>query len=107
MTVAQTLKDVKELLGPEGEHWTQEAYARGKSGRAVKTLGKAACQWCLVGAFNRVRTERNITLPVFSGVLRNTGMLDYSIVDFNDTHEWPEVSALLDKAIEEAERQGL
>lgn len=37
------------LFGPKGEHWTQNVYARSKSGKMVDPIDKKATKWCLMG----------------------------------------------------------
>ena len=51
---SEVLAKAADLIEPEGA-WTQNAYARGKSGRPVDPENKryAVC-WCAVGAISRI-----------------------------------------------------
>lgn len=107
--IADTLKAVKELLGPNGEHWCKGALARGKSGRSVDPSGRAAVRWCIAGAFCRDGSLNSLQRNAAKRWLQRwmEPVPRVKICYFNDTREWPEVSALLDRAIAEAESQGI
>jgi hypothetical protein len=100
-TPLQILIAARELIADEAR-WTQNAPARGKSGREVDPNGRHAVCWCLLGAIDRVGGRE--TFISFSGghyaikALCRDGL---DITAFNDapatTH--PEVLAKLDEAI--------
>lgn len=99
MTVLQDIRDVRELLGPEGEHWCKGYYAVSRYGYKVNPLYRAARRWCLAGAFHKVtgKSESNAQSLVRAEIPHAI------LVGFNDRSTWAEVDDLLDRAERRAE----
>lgn len=55
LTSVQALEKARKLIQ---QSWTQEAFARGKSGKPVSCGGRAATTYCMVGAIWRVTRQR-------------------------------------------------
>lgn len=99
--VADKLREARALIE---RGWTQEYYARGKSGKGVDALGRHAVCFCATGALRRVnRIEWDNCEE--RGLLRKA--VGRNIIDWNDhpKRTQAEVLAAFDKAIELAEAQ--
>jgi hypothetical protein len=101
--VATKLREARALIE---RGWTQEAFARGKSGRVVVPNGRAAVCFCAVGAIKRYDhwCYDLVAKPLATaiGVKGVTG-----IYDWNDAPErtQADVLAAFDRAIELAEQE--
>lgn len=94
MDVKEIAQKVLERLGPNGENWTQGEFARDKDGQRVARYSKEAVCWCLIGAI-----PKQVQFPDYSHfvdelVKKMNGQL---IPNFNDTHTFPEVKAVLEE----------
>lgn len=92
---AQKLKAALELLGPNGEHWTQKAFARDVTGEQANSESKHATCWCLAGALSRVNLG-------YDRIRRFLPTGYDNLVTFNDMPErtFADVKAVFEKAIE-------
>jgi len=86
-------KQLLELFGENGEHWTQNSYAKTYDGHICSYDSPEAVCWCLLGAMNKL-------FPIDSGyddillnriLKRNYG----GIVGFNDNSTFTEVKEVL------------
>ena len=103
-TPVEILKAARERIA-DPERWCQKAYARGKSGRVDIEEGRAAQQWCAIGAvgsiaFSRQAYEAKDHLQVAADRLFST-----SIITVNDVHGHEAVLRVYDAAIADAEAQ--
>jgi hypothetical protein len=81
---------VKELLATE-EQWTQGHYAKNTNGTPVGYTSEDACSFCLLGALVAINEKLNAMAGNNDDVI---------LSEFNDTHTYEEVIAVLDRAIE-------
>ena len=51
--LTEDLKALRQLFANK-TRWTTENYAKSKTGRSVKAIGKAATCWCLLGGISKV-----------------------------------------------------
>lgn len=90
---------VQELLSDESK-WTQHVFAKNSQGVPTDSTSPFACRWCLIGAVNRcypTAEERRLVLVKLNSALGNMGHpKTYIIVDYNDTHTFPEIKKLVD-----------
>jgi hypothetical protein len=98
---------VKELLATE-EQWTQGHYAKNTNGTPVGYTSEDACSFCLLGALDKTvqnlicRSEiPSLCVAINEKLNAMAGNNDDVILsEFNDTHTYEEVIAVLDRAIE-------
>lgn len=95
-----TLKAAKKLIRAK-KRWTTIWWARNTKGVCVKPSGRAAVQWCALGAIFKQKSpfERNAIAALQAAVPSKN-----SIAHFNDTHTHPEVLAVFDAAIARLEQ---
>lgn len=60
LTPSDVLRAAADLIEPEGA-WTQNAFARGRSGREVEAASRSAVCFCAIGAIARVSGLRGST----------------------------------------------
>lgn len=98
-----TLKAVRELINTR-DKWTQQVYARNKTGTSVDERSLEVTCFCLVGALRRIVNPytNNYTLKLYNDVYRilSTNAKKYSLTDFNDRATYEEVISLLDSTIQ-------
>lgn len=110
-TSVDILRQARALISPPGA-WCQAAFARGKSGRAVRPDSPNAVSFCLLGAFRRVQgfglpmegaARRLLRAQIPADQQREEGDLGL----WNDApgRTQAEVLALFDLAIAAAERE--
>ena len=75
------------------EKWTQSAFARDYNGTQVTILNEDATCFCSLGAL--IKSNDGFDEAAKEYLNRPTG----GIVNYNDTHTWPEVKAAWMKAI--------
>lgn len=103
MTLKEQLRAALDLLGAKGEGWTKGAFARNREEKIVLIASVDACKWCAEGAVRKI-TPHYINAEKSLGALSAGLPKCYSgIDDFNDTHTFPEVKALFERAIAAAE----
>lgn len=100
MEPVDILKAARELIElPAG--WSQGAYARDWTGRAVGLLQPQACQFCSVGAVARIAgSDRTFSLSTTGAMSALMDAMSGDIPRFNDSHTHEEVLAAFDKAID-------
>lgn len=105
--VLMCLEKAKAKLGPNGENWTKEAYARNKLGIKILSSDPNAVKFCALGAIRaakcepQVQTKAQITL---NRVAMEIGA--ESIVDLNDdAKSFKEILDVYDAAISELKDQ--
>lgn len=104
--VSETLRAARKLI-EKPENWCQWQYAMNADGDRVFVMADDATRWCLSGAMQRVCGSFNGRgRPAYQALLDvvDTGSSGRAIPHFNDTHTHPEVLAVLDRAIAEAEK---
>lgn len=57
----EVLDKALEILGPNGEHWTKEAFARDKNGKPVDDLKETAVCFCSTGAVHKAVNDLQYT----------------------------------------------
>ncbi len=98
VTVQHTVKELLNLFGPNGEHWTQGAFARNENGRIVGPDTPNACKWCLSGGIMHLTQKNNVAYYSESLSTKFEKLTGYdSLSNFNDNHTWPEVKNLLEE----------
>lgn len=81
------------------ECWTQDVFARDRSGDCVHVLSPNAVCWCSVGACKAVVVaDFNYFCAALDALADAMGTPE--VADFNDTHTHAEVLGAFDKAIE-------
>lgn len=94
MTTIETLEAARKLITPDGA-WTQEANARGKSGKEVFIYSRYAICFCASAAIWKAGRKQ-----VFWGPLRALeNAMQEDVAVFNDTHSHAEVLAAFDATI--------
>lgn len=106
MKTSELLKAGRELITAP-EHWTQHVSAKDAYGDSVFAGDATACQWCSVGALDKVAADVPEPYAWLRGAraLRAALPSTYSIPEFNDRHSHSEVLQLWDKAIVLAEKE--
>jgi len=102
---SEILRKAADLIEPEGR-WTQNAFARGKSGVPVDEAGRSAVCFCLVGAIYR-SSRRNMMAanPALQLVRR---LVKRDIFSWNDSprRKQETVVSALRQAAQLAESEG-
>jgi len=104
MTSVEILKQARELIS-DPSHWTQEAFARNKNGKACACLEEEGVKWCARGAIYKIG-ENIITVTALPLMFldRATGD-EQTATYFNDTKTHKDVLELFDAAIALAEAE--
>lgn len=85
---ARLLRRALDVLGPNGEQWTTLKYET------------AFGQHCLVGAIRKVLGKSNdIYADLPNGPLWTPSPAERALTEFNDYHSFPEVRAIVERAI--------
>lgn len=91
MTVKEGLQNALKLFGPDGENWLNSC-PTGSDGK-----------YCAVTACSTADEDnRTVLWGTFDHLLPNTKPCTL-LQHYNDSHTWPEVKALFEKAIAAAE----
>jgi hypothetical protein len=87
-----------ELLGPNGEHWTQGEFARDARGRLVSIESTYAVSWCVKGAALRI-LDPDRARQFCDSASRS---LDRALENWNDDPQrtFAEVKALIESCVE-------
>jgi hypothetical protein len=112
MTAKEILKAARGLIS-DREHWTTKAYARGRHGGTVPVSSKEACQFCAIGAADRIvylrtgslvtRDSETLREEVMRALILATITLGYTAVtDVNDIGGHALTLTMYDRAIEKA-----
>jgi hypothetical protein len=98
------LRETLAQFGPNGEHWTQDTFARDKEGRGVWRRSEHACQWCSMGALFCVLDRHNEKYTSRAGEFLYQAMGEPAPI-FNDApgRTFSDVKAAFEKAISLAE----
>lgn len=111
MTKQQILADLQAAwaLIDSPEKWTQDVPARDKEGGIVAPSEDSAVCWCSWGAVYKVTTPEGQNICDYS---RLDPVIEYlkefceqSIVYFNDSHTWPEVRDVWQRAIQKLQAE--
>ena len=92
------------------EQWTQRIGARNIKGKAINPADPQAVCWCLLGGAFRVTRESGLGPAARISVLtemhlalkttlKEMGHTDITIGEYNDDSEFPDIKALIAKAI--------
>lgn len=84
---------IKELFSDESK-WTTLVPARNVNGEIVNGCDPEATCWCIVGAAYKCYPDFNTRQLVIGKIEEQTGD---GIGDWNDTHTFAEVKALMEK----------
>lgn len=105
----QKLVDARELLS-KPENWTKGTRARDFYRRSVDTKAPEACQWCLLGALDKVSDCQSQFVSLIRA-MRTVSNANSStaLFTFNDRRstKHADVIALFDRAIESLEKNPL
>ena len=107
MKTKDILNKAKELIS-NPNHWAKGSYAFNKQGKEVSYESNDACQFCALGAINKVSSSNPLSLARYRAAvsLRKCLPKDFNYVDvFNDspTTSHEDVLKLFDMAINRLE----
>ena len=107
MEVLEIFKGMNNLLSDESK-WTKEYFAWDSDGDMCDPRSEEAVCWCLLGALHIVdptfSNYRSVHEYLSSKIGKGVDGND-NIVEFNDSHTFLEVKALLTSIIEELEKE--
>lgn len=84
---------IRELLSSK-DKWCQRAFAKDSHGNPVEVACKTAISFCLGGAAIKCYPVYEERIVAHEAITRE---LNGSFMNFNDTHTYEEVKALIDK----------
>jgi len=97
-------KELLDLLGKNGECWTQCAYAVNKKGNPCNAFAEDACKWCLVGGLRIIASVRHrVSFDIaYRSIVAKIGCCPEG---FNDcAYSFNEIKKLLNSLAEDAKR---
>lgn len=102
----ENLKAVVELLGPNGENWTQGVAARNSQSIPVGVFDEDACKFCAIGAITYVTNTINwpYSEEMVEFIKESQPVFIPSISRFNDVATWEEIATMFKNAITQAEQ---
>lgn len=78
------------------DKWCQWSFALDDQGELVLETHPRACKWCLVGAIHKCYQYPETKCMVVEKLSSLIG--NQSLIEFNDTHTWNEIKALIERA---------